>query len=237
MPVVLKPENVGNANFSVAFLGTYCTDYGFIYKGNDEENRERHMNVVEEFLSRWQTLDLKVPQVPLQSSYLLPRNTTIQMTNAREDTIKTLRSSLMFIADFCLDFQADDLIAKYFQIIGATARMMSVELFSILLLPCLRAILEARNATAAIDRMIIETTWTPLFITDLSHYQTRYVQKQPSTLVNWTRPRTSCNCSDCWGLNVFLISATQQVGRFPMGNKRRMHLHHQLDGTDCKHET
>ena len=51
-------------------------------------------------------------------------------------------------------------------------------------------------------------------------------------------PFSPC-CADCMSLAAFLSNPSQQVGRFKMGEMRRMHLHRRLDGNqmDCSHVT
>ncbi|MCJ1458408.1 hypothetical protein MMC28_008780 [Mycoblastus sanguinarius] len=42
---------------------------------------------------------------------------------------------------------------------------------------------------------------------------------------------------DCQRLDIFLANPRERVGRFALAQKRREHIHSQLDGTGCTHET
>lgn len=78
-----------------------------------------------------------------------------------------------------------------------------------------------------------------MYCTTLEGYLKRFVQRQPPAFQNWARNRVTCSCGDCWRLNLFLVSATQQVARFPVSKNKRHHLHSVLDinRVDCTHIT
>ena len=121
-------------------------------------------------------------------------------------------------------------------LIGYQASMLDVDLFPQVLLPFVqdlssmttnkthggwvRTVLETKAAKAAFDEV-------------LTQHQLRYVKKQPPSLRDWSRPRRQCfagaSCDDCWDLNMFLVSATQQVARFQLSKGRRQHIHEMLN--------
>ncbi|RYP55025.1 hypothetical protein DL768_000341 [Monosporascus sp. mg162] len=80
--------------------------------------------------------------------------------------------------------------------------------------------------------------WQQAFQSLLRAYLRNFVGKKPLKEDHGSQ-RVSCLCGDCFALNRFLADARQTKGRFPMGKKRRQHLHNQLDdhGIDCTHET
>ncbi|KAK5662548.1 hypothetical protein OQA88_8460 [Cercophora sp. LCS_1] len=72
----------------------------------------------------------------------------------------------------------------------------------------------------------------------LEAYTTKFVGQEPSGVVDNRQRPVSCSCQDCQALNRFLTS-DQRVGRFPLAQKRRAHLHGVLDsaGSGCTHMT
>lgn len=57
---------------------------------------------------------------------------------------------------------------------------------------------------------------------------------------DWHRDaELECKCDDCQALSRFLADPSVPVGRFPLAEQRRRHLHDQIDrhGCDCTHET
>jgi hypothetical protein len=57
---------------------------------------------------------------------------------------------------------------------------------------------------------------------------------------DWKRKADlKCECEDCAALSKFLRDPAARVGRFPLRNDRRRHLHQQIDrhGCDCTHVT
>ncbi|EXJ91765.1 hypothetical protein A1O3_00315 [Capronia epimyces CBS 606.96] len=55
------------------------------------------------------------------------------------------------------------------------------------------------------------------------------VGKEPRGQVKWSQPRRGCGCRDCLGVDAFLASPTESVGRFPCAKPRRQHLHQQFN--------
>ena len=51
---------------------------------------------------------------------------------------------------------------------------------------------------------------------------------------DWKREaKLGCRCEDCALLSRFLRDPTERVGRFPLNNQRRRHLHQQIDKHHC----
>lgn len=67
-----------------------------------------------------------------------------------------------------------------------------------------------------------------LFRGILSQYTTRVVGPEPSQAMAWAQKKRGCGCADCRELDTFLISSSQQIGRFTMNQERREHLQERL---------
>ena len=78
-----------------------------------------------------------------------------------------------------------------------------------------------------------------LFTNTIDRFLRNYVQDQPAGVYYWSRPTVSCDCNDCFELNLFHTSVTQESRRFQVSKNRRQHLHVQLDRSraDCTHES
>lgn len=72
----------------------------------------------------------------------------------------------------------------------------------------------------------------------LETFTNKFVGQEPSGAVDNRQKPVSCSCADCQPLNRFLTS-NQTVGRFPLAEKRRAHLHSVLDSAraNCTHVT
>lgn len=85
-------------------------------------------------------------------------------------------------------------------------------------------------ALATLDNMFGDIFAT-LYKGVLGAFIVKYVEPQPGPHRGWARQILDCGCRrTCWQVNVFLTSATQQVGRFTAEKEERHHLHVQLDG-------
>lgn len=71
--------------------------------------------------------------------------------------------------------------------------------------------------------------FTKLCQTIISCFIDRYVGQRPTTPTTWSQRTSMCTCGDCVALNRFLVDPTAKVGRFAVAQKRRQHLHRQLD--------
>lgn len=114
------------------------------------------------------------------------------------------------------------------------ARTAPLDLFPNMYLPFLKILLqllEGQNIT------IGDSPFPRLFQQILSKYLVRFVRLEPLPPKDWKRPTVNCACQDCQSLNRFLASPVEMVGRFAVNKKRRQHLHNQLNGTGCTHET
>jgi hypothetical protein len=129
---------------------------------------------------------------------------------------------------------SDELVAAFVSQLVARAG-----LFTNTELVCLWApILQPFVNILEINSIPLDTAcYQQLFTTLIKAYIDKYLGREPSAVVSLVHRRVSCNCRDCQWLNEFLTSPTERVGRFAVGNGRRMHLHRQLDGSGCTHET
>ena len=137
------------------------------------------------------------------------------------------------------------------QELGTAASTLDTAAFAGILLPYLRSQIsfikrqadgypdpEAGCHHGLDEKTASESKWRTLFHSILTEYIRRFVQiEPPKKSPSWARKPVHCGCADCRPLNQFLVSATESVGRFPVGKQRRAHLHSQLEGTGCKHET
>lgn len=105
--------------------------------------------------------------------------------------------------------------------ISGQSRTSRMELYEGIFLPFLKIL-----KTMIIEKHI-EVKGSPfqtLFQQVLTSYINRFVEAQPQPPKDWARDGVSCGCRDCSTLNKFLLDPRQQVGRFPMSQKRRDHL-------------
>jgi len=101
-------------------------------------------------------------------------------------------------------------------------------------LPFLRSLVEILDA----KQIPLSTPrYQQIFTAMLSSYVDRYVGKSPKGARNLSRRGVSCSCGDCRILSTFLADPQRTVCRFPVNKSRRFHLHSQLAGHDCSHET
>ncbi|RYP56457.1 hypothetical protein DL771_011776 [Monosporascus sp. 5C6A] len=119
--------------------------------------------------------------------------------------------------------------------VHAEAKFIKGEYFGSLWMPLfqdLSALLEQHKVP------LTTPLWQQAFQSLLRAYLRNFVGKRPPKGDHGSQ-QVSCRCGDCFELNRFLADARQTKGRFPMGKKRRQHLHDQLDShdIDCTHET
>lgn len=98
--------------------------------------------------------------------------------------------------------------------------------FHTMLLPFLKEVVLVLRAQSI---PLTDSRFQALYQSVINSYITRYVGMEPAPPPNWTRPQAGCGCADCVRLDEFLVSPTEPVGRFPMAEKRRKHLHNQLE--------
>lgn len=130
-----------------------------------------------------------------------------------------------------------DEMQKTLRSLSDQAKTLPIDSFEVILLPTLKSLLPRVVSTNLSTSS--ETPFGGLFQSVLASYICRYVQDPPSPPKNWSMPKRGCAgvCPDCRALDAFLINPHQSVGRFPMGQQRRRHIHTQLDNSDCTHET
>lgn len=133
--------------------------------------------------------------------------------------------------------QLPDVDKILLQQLKAGADETPAEQFEMIYLPFARELLSEYGRREVDDN--IRSTIATMITEVLVALVTKHVPKQPTLSADWTRPGVSCSCHDCTDLNAFLRSPTARVGRFPMGKRRRQHLHQKLDGSrqQCTHET
>lgn len=76
-----------------------------------------------------------------------------------------------------------------------------------------------------------------LFRKVLESYRIRYIQPKPAGGTWAYRPDGCGRCIDCRKLDAFLSHPSQKTERFPVSNRRGMHLHELLDSTGHSHVT
>jgi hypothetical protein len=140
---------------------------------------------------------------------------------------RTLLAFIGSLFKFNLDEHLESLVLK----LCTGARMIKGREFDLLYIPLLQglvSILEEQQIPLSTPR------YQQVFQTLLQAYLTNYVQNQPKK-PTLQRNRVSCSCCDCAPLNRFLVSASQEVGRFRYALPRREHLLTQLAaaGSDC----
>ena len=100
-----------------------------------------------------------------------------------------------------------------------------VEDFDECWLPFLR---ELKLVLPDVSQSFTEPPIRSVFCGILTAYLGRVVGLKPQP-TDWKRARSDCSCRDCTDLNGFLVDPMRQVGRFPMSQQRRRHLHQKLD--------
>ena len=114
------------------------------------------------------------------------------------------------------------------------AEVQDAKYFLMLFLPFLQAMAPVWSAQGIpYDNPICQS----LYQSVLRSCVLRYVGKRPQPPTHWKRNPVRCGCVDCRSLNRFLTDPQQSVGRFSVATNRRAHLHGQLHGGDCTHET
>ena len=153
------------------------------------------------------------------------------------------------VLSHCSTSGIDDLGGQLEQRIIEASSHVDPAAFKDVLIPFLVCLLEEHERPSALasdssrgiplsSTIDTQHKWGAICLGVLQLYLSRYVQTEPpKSSASLARPRVSCNCQDCFSLNLFLASPTQQVGRFAIGQARRQHLHQKLNGSDCTHET
>lgn len=126
-----------------------------------------------------------------------------------------------------LEDEALELIKK----LEAEAGTVDVVAFETFFLPLLEALIGTLQWTS--ERV---TRYRKLFRTTLLMYATRFVQIEPQA-GNWTSTPRGCGCLNCRQLDQFLVNASQQSMKFPVGRGARQHLHQMLEDTKISHVT
>jgi len=151
----------------------------------------------------------------------------------------SLASLITFLFQFQNILSAEEALQSAEQlltILDREAFAADIAVFPTVLLPFLRSIQDLTRSNLDAD---IGASLRSTFSNVVEQYVHRFVKQQPSQIENWSRSRMPCSCRDCIDLNIYLVSATQEVGHFPMDNNRRRHVHELLDEhlPDCRHET
>lgn len=140
------------------------------------------------------------------------------------------------LADFLVQSSNNGIPIKLiYRLINLTFESQRAEMFCAISVP----VLERAQSLAAESSDLNREEFQRMYRGILQGYLKYFVKKQPSAFQNWARDRVTCTCGDCWRLNLFLVSATQQVARFPVSKNKRHHLHRILDNNrvDCTHIT
>jgi hypothetical protein len=136
---------------------------------------------------------------------------------------------------YCMHFNMPDETNQLLSKLDCEVQDIEVEAFD-LLMPLLQQLPNILNTHLI--------PWTVPFYQNfyrsvLSQYLRRFVRPPPRAPTDWVRNTVqNCACQDCNAVNRFLRDPTQSVGRFPLANNRRAHIHQQLDAyTTCTHQT
>ncbi|KAK5120551.1 hypothetical protein LTR85_006207 [Meristemomyces frigidus] len=236
MPTFIRNQN--NTRFAMAFLVQWKDNAGPVFS---------QATVAGTLTDAWNAamtgFGLSLPTAePVRNSpvYHFVRATQANSTNRDAGNIAT---NLACMVDFFLGEQnmlsgkeAQGSVQQLCTVLHRDAMAAEPAVFPHLILPFFRLIQPQMkdNGDSKVDSLLPSTCWNMC-----EQYVRRFVKKQPSMVESWQRNRVSCTCGDCYSLNIFLISATQQVGRFAVNKQRRQHLHRQLESAvpDCKHET
>lgn len=133
----------------------------------------------------------------------------------------------------CLVLDLGEMTKRLTATISAEVCLVDARDFPGMILPFLKTILKAMTNSSGAK----PNDYRTMYQTCLDQFVLRYVEMEP-VQINWARNPVGCQCNDCAGLNRFLRSPIDRVGRFPMGKQRRQHLHSQLDrSSDCTHTT
>lgn len=88
------------------------------------------------------------------------------------------------------------------------------------------------------DTEALETPYGNLVRKLLPSYLRRYAEAQPTQPKDYRRPRGGCGCSNCRALDDFVTNPKRKVGRFPVNNNQRAHLHNMcVRSPDLIHKT
>ena len=142
---------------------------------------------------------------------------------------------LCLLIRYCMYFNMPDETNQLLSKLDCEVQDIEVEAFD-LLMPLLQKLPDILNAHSI--------PWTVPFYQNfyrsvLSQYLHRFVRPPPRAPTDWVRNTVqNCVCQDCNAVNRFLRDPTQSVGRFPLANNRRAHIHQKLDAyTTCTHQT
>lgn len=141
------------------------------------------------------------------------------------------------LADFLVQSSNNGIPIKLiYRLINLTFESQRAEMFRAISVP----FLERAQSLAAESSDLNREEFQRMYRGVLQGYLKCFVKKQPPAFQNWARDRVTCTCGDFWRLNLLLVSATQQVARFLVGENKRHHLHRILDNdrvVDCTHVT
>ncbi|KAH9810910.1 hypothetical protein Tdes44962_MAKER05937 [Teratosphaeria destructans] len=222
--------NIKNTIFVVSFLEAWLAQATPLF-GKDYVNAILHQ-IWKPMVMHFH-VDRPTPQPQTHSS----------MYGAARQEFGTLDKDVrlaMTLARLLTGISRDDIPVDSCELIEAirkdTTRMAPTVLRQILL-PFLRHALPW--ATAAVQDQKFTTPLRDMYQTGLNAYLKSYVKSQPQQGGGFSRPRLHCSCNHCWDVNIFLASATQQVGRFRLSKNARHHVHAYLDnaGFDGTHQT
>ncbi|CAG8978430.1 hypothetical protein HYALB_00013248 [Hymenoscyphus albidus] len=149
--------------------------------------------------------------VSYYSMYSRPEKIVVEVDSHNSENIAVLLCS-------CLDLGLLTELGQICRKIAAEAQTVNVDLFESVYIPFLKTLCVMLK-----DGSATPETQT-LFQSVLSTYTHRWVKPEPEPPTNWIRPRVACRCGDCLGLNRFLQSPNEEVGKFPMAEKRRFHM-------------
>lgn len=145
-------------------------------------------------------------------------------------------ADLYWVMVYLVNHEKSHQLQELCRALSSEVLLQRPEVLRSILIPYLR---HAQGLAAGCLENGQQTCVLQIYFSILDAYLRMYVQKQPSTVENWSRNRVACSCSDCFKLNLFLISSMHQTERFSVSKPRRHHLHIVLDNAriNCTHET
>ena len=121
----------------------------------------------------------------------------------------------------CYAFKLDQEVQQILCGIKTSARTIPVNAFITLLLPFLNSL-----EGVLVRRSVPFTTpsYQKFYRCILTLYLEHFLQRERTTVANWTRPTILCPCAFCIVLNRFLRDPSKAVGRFPGTRQNHSHL-------------
>jgi len=168
-----------------------------------------------------QSLTLCYSEEGRRRGLAVPRYNGIYRQNPSTRTTLEDGTFIAKLVDTCLSLGFDNEVTELLDKIGREVFHVTVDDYDKVVYPFLNGlvtVLQARAIPFSIPQ------YQHVFRSAIEAYIQNYVKMEPEAPRDWTRSKRGCGCADCRDLDRFLISPTQEVGRFAMAESRRKHL-------------